>query len=666
MNNIVKALTLLLLLNFTSHLSADQTEDLSAILDNIKKLASDDWEGRGIGTKGINKAADFIREEFLKAGLKLPDKTLKGFQNFQMTVGSHLGKTNRLTLISPEGKEFVLSINSDFAVSSLGGSGKIDSELVFCGYGIDDKKKNLQEFENVDVKGKTVIIVRRVPQQDNPKGPFSGVHGSITRHGNLSTKISNAYQKGAIAVIFVNDIHTVKDERKSDIKLKEKIQFKHDKIEKKLKATPSKEEEQLKKLKQELVDLKKELIKVEEEIKQDQYDTLMKFGYAGRAKKNAIPVFQIKQDVCNNVLQKAIKKDIASFAKEMDKELKSQSQLLSGWKIKGIATVVTDQATVKNVIGVIEGDGTYPDETIVIGAHYDHLGFGGTGSLAPMSKDIHNGADDNASGSVALIELAKRIEKRKKKPSRRLVFIAFTAEEKGLIGSAHYVKNPIYPLNKTIAMINMDMVGRLEKEKLTIFGTGTAPRWKPLFEKINQGDPYHFKLTLKPNGFGPSDHSSFYAKKIPVLHFFTGTHADYHRPSDDWDKINVEGIHRITGFIENVLEDTLAQKDVPKYIEIKERAVINRGGRRPYFGSIPDFGTEAKGYAISGVAPGSPAAKGGLKGDDIIIRVGESKIGSLEDFDLVLRKFAPGDDIDVTVKRAGKEVKLKVTLTKRR
>jgi C-terminal processing protease CtpA/Prc len=209
-------------------------------------------------------------------------------------------------------------------------------------------------------------------------------------------------------------------------------------------------------------------------------------------------------------------------------------------------------------------------------------------------------------------------------------------------------------------MFNMDMVGRLDDDKLTVFGTGTSSRWKPLV--VEQGEAAGFKLSLQPEGFGPSDHSSFYGKKIPVLHFFTGIHGDYHRPTDDVEKINVVGIERIVDTMQSIIRETLMNEEAPDYVAIKRRANISRSGSRPYFGSIPDFASEGKGYGISGVSPGSPADKGGLKGGDRIIQIGEIKINSLDDFDLALRRFSAGDEVEVVVLRDEKEVKMKVTL----
>ena len=240
------------------------------------------------------------------------------------------------------------------------------------------------------------------------------------------------------------------------------------------------------------------------------------------------------------------------------------------------------------------------------------------------------------------------------------MFIAFTGEEAGLLGSARYCKHPVFPLEKTIAMLNMDMVGRLKEEKLIVYGTGTSPRWEEELKRCNTDTG--FKLIFKPEGFGPSDHSSFYAKKIPVLHFFTGEHADYHKPSDDWEKINISGMARVADLMEKIIEDTAERTERPEYVAIKGVGGPSRGGNRPYVGTIPEFGNEEPGYAISGVSAGSPGDKGGLKGGDRIVKLGNVKVSNLDEYDAALRKFAAGDEVDFVVVRENKEMTLKVKL----
>jgi len=333
-----------------------------------------------------------------------------------------------------------------------------------------------------------------------------------------------------------------------------------------------------------------------------------------------------------------------------------------------VMTINRLEAQVKNVVGVVEGSGDLADETVIVGAHYDHVGRGGAGSRSPGSNEVHNGADDNASGTVALLELARRLAGARdaNRPSRRLVFIAFTAEEVGLVGSARYTQEPLFPLEKTVAMFNLDMVGRLSENKLTVFGVQTAKQWEALLARQNEG--IGLELALKPEGFGPSDHASFYAKQIPVLHFFTGTHADYHRPGDDWEKINIPGTQQIVDLVERLVLETARNPQRPEYVKVEGSAQITeRPGSRPYFGSIPDLGSDKKnGLALTGVASGGPAEQGGVKAGDVIVQLGPHKIEGIDDFDLALRKFSAGDTVPVVVLRGNERLTLNVTLGKPR
>jgi hypothetical protein len=244
------------------------------------------------------------------------------------------------------------------------------------------------------------------------------------------------------------------------------------------------------------------------------------------------------------------------------------------------------------------------------------------------------------------------------------VFIAFTGEERGLLGSGYYVEHPLFPLDKTVAMLNMDMVGRLKDDELIVYGTGTAKNFDQLLDDINH--PFEFKIKREPGGFGPSDHASFYARQIPVLHFFTGLHNDYHRPSDDANKLNIPGIRRVSEMVATAAIKIAEADNRPEYQQA-QRESLRPGnapaGDRPYFGSIPNLGGgEEDGYAIQGVGKDSPAEKAGLQAGDVIVRLGDSKIGNLADFDAALRKYKADDKVPVVVRRNGKEVTLPVTL----
>ncbi len=634
------------------------------LLDGVKYLASDDLEGRGVGSAGLDQAAEFVRGQFQEAGLNVHAVDGGAYQTFSMTIGANLSEPNRLVFTDAEGKEIPLKIDKDFRPLSSGGSGSFSGELAFLGYGIEADDKEYNDFADIDVKGKVVIIMRRTPQQGNPHGNFpDGPHGGVSRHAALRTKASNAFGAGAAAVLFVNEPHSGRSDLKSAEKRMAKAEGKLVEAAIAFDAVDPEEAEALKTAREKLSAAVQTLNARRDDVKAGMPDELIKFGYEGNKEQHAIPLLHISREVCDRVLKTA-GTSLSELESKIDDEFKPQSQTLKGWQASGEVSIQRVQAEVKNVIGVLEGEGPLADETVVIGAHYDHVGRGGEGSLAPGSKEIHNGADDNASGTAALVELARRFAARQEKPPRRLVFIAFTAEELGLLGSAQYVKEPVFPLDKTVAMFNMDMVGRLKDDKLTIFGSGTAPRWEKMIDEM--GKEYGFKVTKKPEGFGPSDHSSFYGKKIPVLHFFTGTHSDYHRPGDDWEKVNPAGMRRVVEVMERMIQDVASTPERPKYVAVKSTAGMPRGGSRPYFGSIPDFSQETAGYALMGVSPGSPADKAGLKAGDVIVEIDQKKIGNLNDFDLALRKFKGGDTIKVVVLRGKEKKTLEVTLDKPR
>lgn len=638
----------------------DALPDVKArLLDDVKYLASDELEGRGVGTKGLTVAAEFIRDQFAKAGLAVDRVDGGAFQKFELTTGAKLTEPNSLRLLAPNNETIELKLGEDFEPCSFAGTGIFDGNLVFCGYGIEAKDDGYDDFAGIDVEGKVVVMMRRSPRQSDMKAAHS-----FMRYQDLKSKMNQAAAHKAAAVLFVNDPYTAK---KAVEKRKEDLAAVNDKVAVAAEAlldTDAANAEKTTEARNKLaatVNQRKSVLKANQSPDDD---ALMKFGYAGHGDNKPLPpAFHITRKVANKLLA-ASKTTLEEVEAAIDQDFKPRSAALAGWNARGALSMEKVKTEVFNVIGVIDGEGPLADETVVIGAHYDHVGRGGNGSLAPGSNEVHNGADDNASGTIALIEMARRFGEaaKTKKPARRVVFIAFTGEEMGLLGSARYCKEPVFPLDKTVAMFNMDMVGRLKDDnKLIVYGTGTSPRWEPDLKQFNGDD--NFKLVFKPEGFGPSDHSSFYAKKIPVLHFFTGEHPDYHRPTDDWDRLNIDGIARVIDLLQKVANSTIEAADRPQYVEVKGTARPgSSGGARPYFGSIPEFGNEEPGYAISGAAPDSPADKGGLKGGDRIVKFGGNPVANLDDFDAALRKFKAGDEVEVIVVREKKEVPLKVTL----
>lgn len=307
--------------------------------------------------------------------------------------------------------------------------------------------------------------------------------------------------------------------------------------------------------------------------------------------------------------------------------------------------------TGRNVIGFINNNA---ENTIIIGAHYDHLGYGGDGSLYRDSiKAVHNGADDNASGVAVMLDLARKLKG--KNTNNNYLFMAFSGEEMGLLGSNYFVKNPTIDTKKVSYMINMDMVGRLKQDStLAVYGTGTSSMFKQVLNAHNN----KFKLIEKESGVGPSDHTSFYLADIPVLHFFTGQHEDYHKPGDDSEKLNYEGMNKISAYIFDVISDL---NDNGK---LAFRKTKNESDNTPRFkvglGVIPDYLYDGKGMRIDGVSEGKPAIKAGLKKGDIVVQLGDSLVIDMMSYMRALSVFDKGDKTKVVVDRDGKKVKAQI------
>lgn len=645
-------------------LALDSESSERRLYDSARYLASDELEGRGIGTKGLDMAADYISARFKEMGLKTDlygDGT--PFNRFTMTTGVSLGERNELVLVGPAPNDgssaprVELKLNEGFTPLSLGSSGVLDVPVVFAGYGITAKDENYDDFADFNVTGKAVILMRHEPQQDNPQSAFNGADHSP--YAPLMRKVSNAYEHGAAAVIFCTDDFEIRKKVESAQAMVQVAVDELTQAQAKFKEIEKPNREQLEAHLAALIPILDKIRAATDAVRAE-YDPLLNLFAGGTDESSKLPVVHCRRSVLDQALRACLNTDLATLERQIDEGPQPKSCDLPGWRLTGEVSVVRNEVEVKNVLGILPGEGPLAEETIVIGAHYDHLGFGGDGSLAPGVKDVHNGADDNGSGTCSLIEVAQRLASRPKKLPRTILFIAFTGEERGLVGSGKYCANPLIPMEKTIAMLNMDMVGRLTDNKLIIQGVDTAKQFEHMILAVNQREA--FEVTKQPGGFGPSDHSSFYAHKVPVMHFFTGTHPDYHRPSDDYDKLNLQGMRRVCEMVADVAV-TLAEADSrPEYLESHGSMVAGGGGDRPYFGSIPDLAFGGTGYALSGVTKNGPAEKAGIKGGDVVIQFGDSKIGSLADFDSALRKFKAGDKVPVVVQRGNEEVKLEVVL----
>jgi len=588
---------------------------------DVAFLAADAQEGRAPGTKGIEASAGYIAGEFKGLGLKPAPGADGYFQPFTIGGQATLGKSPELAFSGPDGKAFAAD-KDDFIPLAIGSGGAFEGKpLVFAGYGITAKgaarNGDYDDYAGVDVKGKVVLILRREPRQDKDETPFGGKRPSD--FATFRHKATNAFQHGAAAVLLANDREGARNG-----------------------------------------------------------DRLLGFTMAGPEMNSALPFVMVTRALADKLLAAAGQPTLDSLEKEIDSDLKPRTRALDGWTLKAKVEIERTSVETRNVVGVLEGSGPFADETVVVGGHYDHLGHGGlmSGSLAFLSKDIHNGADDNASGTAMVIEMARRLARRADPLPRRVVFIAFSGEERGLLGSQHYVEHPLFPIDKTVMMINFDMVGRLnDRSELTMIGTGTVPGMDALVNALGQSSGLKIKtIQGLTDGFGGSDHQSFYNKNVPVLFAFTGVHKDYHRPSDDTDLINYAGMARIADYCELLLLDLVRRPERPAFAKLAPPARRPGGASDParagfsvYLGTMPDYAESdsGKGIKLAGVREGSPAEKGGLKSGDTIVKFAGKPVSTIQDYMENLSRSKPGDVVDLGVLRDGKEVTLKVTLGKR-
>jgi len=394
-------------------------------------------------------------------------------------------------------------------------------------------------------------------------------------------------------------------------------------------------------------------------------DLLTRFGTVSGPENVGIVFVQVKNDVAESWLQPTGKS-----LRDAQDQINSSTKPVSfafpdNFRLSLKVDIETTRATVNNVLAYLPGQ---TDEYIVVGAHYDHLGHGNFDSLAPSQiGQIHPGADDNASGTAGVLELARLLAPERGQLKRGILFMDFAGEELGLLGSAEWVKQPTRPLEKAVAMINMDMIGRIKDDKVYIGGVGTGSTFKPILEQAQKESG--FKIEYSAGGYSSSDHTSFVSRKIPVLFFFSGLHADYHKPSDTWEKINAPSAARLLDMIGTVAVQLASAAEPPAFQTVVEDKPPTSGDARgygPYFGSIPDFGEIPTGVKFADVKPGSPAWKAGLKAADVLIQFGDKPIKNLYDFTDALRRSKIGDVVEVKVLRDGQPMTVSVKLEQRK
>lgn len=567
---------------------------------HARYLTSEQLTGRGVDTPGIKLARDYIAREFAKYGLRPGGDNGTYLQGFDVPIGVTIKEPTALVLESNK----PLHLNQDWTPLGLSNSGTVEAEVVFAGYGITVKDYGYDDYAGLDVKGRIVLVLRYEPPPKDEKSPFQKAP-RYSSHAALYAKAANARDHGAIGMILV-DLNNTPDEQR------------------------------------ELLSTRRTLWRSNASV------------VAG----------QIKRRVADKWLEPhGI--SLAALKERIDREEKPASTTVPGLRASFSVTLEEIRQRAENVVGILPGsDPDLKDENIVVGAHFDHLGFGHYGTRGSATEgQIHHGADDNASGTAVLLRVAEQMARSEARPARTVIFAAFSGEELGLHGSRHYVGHPPFPISSTKTMLNLDMVGRLRNNRLTVFGTPSAKELKTTI--MEEASKLGIHIT-EPDGVGRSDHISFYTKKIPAVHFFTGTHGDYHRPSDTWDKLNLEGMGRVAELVLACAYRLAATKEPMNFVALPLPARLTQDAEREgygtYLGSIPDFERTTDGVRLAGVRDGSPAALAGLQEGDIIISLAERKINNLEDLVAVLRSKRPGDSVEVIVLRDNKPLTVKAIL----
>jgi hypothetical protein len=509
--------------------------------------------------------------------------------------------------------EVSFDVGRDYEIVSTSGV-QVSSEetfpVVFAGYGISAPALHYDDYTAIDASGKAVLIFTHEPQENDARSVFEGQTNTV--HSTMMRKVEVARKNGASAILIIDD-----------------------------------------------------------ENHRPATDRFRRWFREPQAEDFGIPVFYLSRDLVQRALGTRLNLD--TVAGEIDRDLSSKSRLLSDVSVSALDRTTRVRRPVRNVIGLLKGtDPALQAETVVVGAHYDHLGRSARFSMSQNSAgQIHHGADDNASGTAAVIEMAKAAAEARKDFRRSVVFMTFAGEEHGLLGSSYYVNHPTMPLDKTIAMINLDMVGRAGG-KIMVDGLSNAPSIDTDLTSAESSSSIKLRALRGGPGAGASDDASFLLRKIPSINFFSGFHSDYHRPSDTWEKIDAAGGAAVADLALALARQLANRGERPEFVETVQQQDPHTSGNvgavsgyGPYFGSVPDFASEGQGVKFAEVRSDSPAAKAGLRGGDVMIVFDGKPIKTLYDFTFALREKKPGDRVDVVVLREGKEVKASVQLTTR-
>jgi len=571
---------------------------------HINYLAGDKLEGRGVGSRGIELASDYIARQFASIGLEPAGDDGTYFQTFSMTLHRTLTDESRLAF---GGDKVERQQRTDYIPFNFSSDDSFSGGVVFCGYGITNPDKTYDDYKDIDLTGKVAVMLDGEPLS------WADESGNPTRHAMHRNKVYNAKDRGAIAVLIVS-------------------------------PKPA----------------------------EGETERLTEFVAEG-ADAYGIPAFHVTRAMADDCLASVRFGSLNELQDKLDAGGFASGDLVHV-TVTGQAGFKKTTAPTRNVLGLRRGVGPLADEFVIIGAHYDHLGIrkpmmrkfkGGKLVAEELQPQIHNGADDNASGVSGLIEIA-RMFTAAPPPKRSLLFIAFTAEESGLHGSKHYIEHPSAPLEKTAAMLNMDMIGRLKPgdDHVQVFGVQCGKEFMEILEPAGRREG----LIIAPavDEGGRSDHATFVRKQIPSLHFFSGNHSDYHQPSDDADKINAAGGARIAKLVYETAKELAEGDSRPQFQVVKSEKKEPATGMttfRVVMGLTPNYTDDGKpGMGVDAVSPEGPAEVAGMKAGDRIIRIGGKSVANVYDYMAATRNNKAGDVVEVVVLRDGQEQSLKVTL----
>lgn len=588
--------------------AADKGERTSAdeLRAHVEYLASDELEGRMTGTHGARLAAKYIGRHFERLGLEPAGDNGSYLQEFPFTSGIRVvEEKNHLEVVNDStGRETVtFELDEDFRPLAVTSNDEVSGPVVFAGYGLvvpGDLETGYDSYAGLDVEGKIVLALRYVPEDVDMERRME-----LNQYHEIRYKAMHARNRGAKALLIVTGPNS-----------------------------PAAGE---------LVPLK----------------------FDQSTASSEIVAVSVSRRVADAILAGS-----GTTLDEVQSELDTENPHYEGsFELPGVTVTVStgvehEKEPGHNVIALLPPatiDGS--EEYVVLGAHYDHIGYGEIGSMAKKGEEglIHNGADDNASGTATVLELASAMAVGGTGPQRGVLFCLWSGEELGTVGSSYFVDHPVVDLERIVAYVNFDMVGRLRDNVLKVQGTGSSDAWTGMIERRNVAAGFDLKLQADP--YLPTDVTPFYQKKVPVLSFFTGSHEDYNRPTDDPETLNYLGMARIASFALALSTDLVEAADRPEYAKVvmsKSRSA-GRGGLRAYLGTIPDYTSDdVEGVALSGVRAGSPADKAGLQEGDIIVEFAGQKITNIYDYTYALGAVKIGEPVAIVVLRDDERVKLTV------